>query len=67
MPNGTGTIVIRRSKTDQAGEGATAYLSRETVRWLAAWLGNAGIRGAQADDENGDCLIFGRLIGKKKG
>jgi integrase len=36
--DGTATALIRRSKTDQAGEGAQAYLSRETVRHLQAWL-----------------------------
>ena len=32
MPNGSGTILIRRSKTNREGQGATGYLSRETVR-----------------------------------
>src|SRR5580698_789217 len=36
--DGTGTALIRRSKTDQAGQGAQAYLSRETMRHLQAWL-----------------------------
>jgi hypothetical protein len=31
LPDGTGRVLIRRSKTDQAGEGNTAYLARETV------------------------------------
>ena len=31
-PDGSGTALIRRWKTDQAGDGARAYLSRETVR-----------------------------------
>jgi hypothetical protein len=43
MPNGSGTILIRRSKTDQVGEGSTAYLAGETVKWLKVWLKNAGI------------------------
>jgi hypothetical protein len=30
--------VIKRSKTDQAGEGAAAYLAPETVRHLKRWL-----------------------------
>ena len=33
-PDGSGSALIRRSKTDQAGEGARAYLSRETIRHL---------------------------------
>ena len=34
---------IPRSKGDQEGEGATAYLSPRTVRAIAAWLDAAGI------------------------
>jgi Phage integrase family len=57
MPNGSGTILIRRSKTDAAGEGAQAHLSHETVKWLEQWLDVAGIdQGA----------IFRRLIGKDR-
>src|SRR5271154_301480 len=33
-PNGTGQAVIRRGKTDAEGQGRSAYLSRETVKWL---------------------------------
>jgi len=57
MPNGSGTILIRRSKTDAAGEGAQAYLSHKTVRCLEKWLGAAGI-------EEG--AIFRRLIGQNR-
>ncbi|MEO0031289.1 MAG: hypothetical protein RIS94_1047 [Pseudomonadota bacterium] len=40
-------LSIPRSKGDQEGEGATAYLSPRTVRAIAAWLEAAGIeRGA---------------------
>ena len=56
-PNGSGTIMIRRSKTEAAGEGASAYLSHETVKWLEKWLDAAGI-------EEG--AIFRRLIGRTK-
>ena len=38
LGDGTGRLLIRRSKTDQAGEGHIAYLSRQTVRHLQAWL-----------------------------
>jgi hypothetical protein len=38
LPDGTGRALIRRSKTDQAGKGNTAYLGRGTVRLLKAWL-----------------------------
>ncbi len=36
-------LSIPRSKGDQEGEGATAYLSPRTVRAIAAWLEVAGI------------------------
>ena len=55
--DGSGTALIRRSKTDQAGEGARAYLSRETVRRLQSWLATAGI---------GDGAVFRRLIGQNR-
>jgi integrase len=57
MPNGSGTMLIRRSKTDSVGEGAQAYLSHETVKWLEKWLDAAGI-------EEG--AIFRRLIGQNR-
>ena len=36
--DGSGTILIRRSKTDQDGEGHLAYLAPDTMRALDAWL-----------------------------
>jgi integrase len=57
MRNGSGTMLIRRSKTDSVGEGAQAYLSHETVKWLEKWLDAAGI-------EEG--AIFRRLIGQNR-
>jgi hypothetical protein len=42
--DGSGTVVIRRSKTDVAGEGTTAYLSPLTMRLLAAWFDGSGLR-----------------------
>jgi integrase len=55
LPDGTARALIRRSKTDQVGEGAQAYLSRTTVRHLKVWLKTAGIdRGA----------LFRRVIGR---
>ncbi len=36
-------LTIRRSKGDQVGEGATAYLSPRTVRAIVSWLEAAGI------------------------
>jgi integrase len=56
-PDGTGLALIRRGKTDAAGEGRTAYLSRETVRWLKIWLARARIT---------DGAVFRRLIGRRE-
>jgi integrase len=53
--DGTGTALIRRSKTDQAGEGAQAYLARETVRHLRQWLKIGNIT---------DGAVFRRLVGR---
>ena len=55
--DGSGTALIRRSKTDQAGEGARAYLSRETVRHLQHWL---------TTGEIGEGAVFRRLIGRNR-
>jgi site-specific recombinase XerC len=41
-------LTIRRSKGDQEGEGATAYLSPRTVRAIAAWTDAAGIEAGAA-------------------
>ncbi len=42
--DGSGSILIRRSKTDTTGEGATAYLSPLAMRLLKEWIREAGIR-----------------------
>src|SRR5580658_11349401 len=55
LPDGTGRALIRRSKTDQAGEGNTAYLSRTTVRYLKLWLEAAEIT---------EGAVFRRVIGR---
>jgi integrase len=54
-PDGSGTVLIRRSKTDQEGEGVIAYLARETVRHLQQWLTVGNIT---------EGAIFRRLIGR---
>jgi integrase len=36
--DGSATVLIRRSKTDQAGEGTIKYLSHTTVEHLKQWL-----------------------------
>lgn len=37
-PDGSGTILVRKSKADQFGDGRLAYLSAETLKYLQAWL-----------------------------
>jgi integrase len=54
-PDGTGIALIRRGKTDAEGQGRSAYLSRETVRWLKQWLESAGIT---------EGTLFRRLLGQ---
>jgi integrase len=55
LPDATGRVLIRRSKTDQAGEGNTAYLSRTTVRYFKLWLDAAEIT---------EGAVFRRVIGR---
>ena len=43
QPNGTGTVTIRKSKTDQEGEGRTLFLGKPTVNALNAWLNASGV------------------------
>ena len=43
VADGSGRLSIARSKTDQLGEGALAWLSDETMARLAAWLRASGI------------------------
>jgi site-specific recombinase XerD len=41
--DGTGTVLIRRSKTDQVGAGQVCWLAQHTVHMLRRWLDAAGI------------------------
>ena len=43
-PDGFGTLLIRRSKTDQEGEGAIAAVPNDAMRHLLAWIEAAGIK-----------------------
>jgi len=43
QPDGTGLLFLPRSKTDQEGIGAWAWLSADTVRRVAAWRTAGGI------------------------
>jgi integrase len=42
--DGSASILIRRSKSDTTGKGATAYLSPLTMRLLSQWIREAGIK-----------------------
>jgi integrase len=57
MEDGSGRVIIRRSKTDQVGEGSLAYLSPDTVEYLQAWLNVSGISSG---------AVFRRLIGRRR-
>jgi integrase len=54
--DGSGSVLIRRSKTDTTGEGATAYLSPLTMRLLKEWISKAEIK---------EGAIFVRVVGAK--
>ncbi|WP_294443941.1 tyrosine-type recombinase/integrase [uncultured Sphingomonas sp.] len=43
QPDGTGLLHLPRSKTDQEGIGAWAWLSADTMRRVAAWRGEAAV------------------------
>jgi integrase len=55
LEDGSGRVIIRRSKTDQQGEGSLAYLSPDTVEYLQAWLKVSGMSSG---------AVFRRLIGR---
>jgi integrase len=52
--DGSGTVVIRRAKTDVTGEGATAYLSPLSMRLLSEWLQGSGLKSGP---------LFARVVG----
>ena len=54
--DGSGSVLIRRSKTDITGEGATAYLSPLTMRLVNQWIKEAGIK---------EGAVFVRVFGAK--
>ena len=41
-PHGDATLTLRRSKTDQEGQGSVRYLAPDTMRAVHAWLDAAG-------------------------
>ncbi len=44
QPDGSGTVTIRSSKTDQEGRGDKLYLGAATTQRIKAWLEKAGLR-----------------------
>jgi len=52
--DGSGSVLIRRSKTDTAGEGATAYLSPLTMRLVTEWLESSRLKSGP---------VFARVVG----
>ena len=42
--DGAATVLVRRSKTDQEGRGAVAYLAPDSVALLNVWLERGGVR-----------------------
>ncbi len=60
--DGAGTITIRRSKTDQEGEGSVRFVAHDTIEHLAVWLVEAGItEGALFRAVTMDGKVRGRL------
>ncbi|MGC9955198.1 MAG: site-specific integrase [Rhizomicrobium sp.] len=43
-PDGSGTILVRKSKADQFGDGRLAYLSAETLVHLHRWLSTSSLK-----------------------
>ena len=41
--DGAATVLVRRSKADPEGRGATVYLARDSVALLREWLGRSGV------------------------
>jgi len=56
VSDGSGSVVIRRSKTDVAGEGATAYLSPLSMRLVGEWLKSSRQKSGR---------LFARVLGKE--
>jgi len=44
-PDGDGTLLVRRGKTDQEGAGMVRYLAPDTLRLLLDWIAAAGVTG----------------------
>jgi integrase len=53
--DGSGSVLIRRSKTDKVGDGATAYLSPLTMRLVSAWFQASMLKSGP---------VFARVVGR---
>ena len=42
--DGSATVLVRRSKADPEGRGATVYLARDSVALVREWLAQSGVR-----------------------
>ena len=42
--NGTATVLVRRSKADPEGRGATVYVARDSVELVREWIQRSGVR-----------------------
>ena len=65
--DGSATITIRRSKTDQEGQGSVRYLAADTMRHVTAWLTKADVtdgtlfRSVNKGGKAGKALLPGEL------
>ncbi len=62
-PDGTGTVTIRSSKTDQEGRGSVQFLGPPTVARIQAWVEGAGIRAGPLFRR---VFVGGSRVGDKK-
>ncbi len=64
--DGTGTVLIRRTKTDQAGAGSVRFIAHDTCQHLIAWIEAAEIGdGAVFRAVSKGGVINGRLDGSE--
>jgi len=46
-PDGAATVLVRRSKADAEGKGATVYLARDSMALVDAWRERSGVAGGR--------------------
>ena len=47
MLSGSGTLLIRRGKTDPGGDGALLYLAPDSIKLVREWLARSGLTGGR--------------------